>query len=86
MSVVDVGDISKRLDELMSRVQGGEEIEIMSSGRLIAKIVPTEQIRWKTWDEIAHIFDGPPDSDWERDVHRFDQTPVNPWERPRTTD
>jgi len=86
MSEVDVSDISKRVDELIGRVQQGEEIEIISSGQLVARLVPADQIRWKTWDEIAHIFDGPADTDWQHDVDIFDQNPVNPWERPRSID
>jgi len=47
---VNVHDAKTRLSELLSRVEGGEEITIAKAGRPVARLVP---IREKTTERIA---------------------------------
>ena len=86
MATVSLTEFRKKLSDFVKKAERGEEIGITIGGRLAARVVPVDPVRWKTWDEIAHIFDGPPDPDWEADVDKFDQTPIDPWERRREGD
>ncbi|WP_157575525.1 hypothetical protein [Prauserella rugosa] len=35
--------------------------------------------RWRTYDDVADLFDGTADPEWARDRDLIDQTVRNPW-------
>ena len=43
----------------------------------------TDRKTWRTWDEVADVFDGPADLDWEEDQGQIDQTVHDPWDEDR---
>ena len=51
----------------------------------VAELGPVRRDQWRSWTDVAAVFDGPsdpdcpPDPDWERDRDRIDQTPTDPW-------
>ncbi|MGI8415404.1 MAG: type II toxin-antitoxin system Phd/YefM family antitoxin [Nakamurella sp.] len=66
-----------------ARVEGGEEIDITVSGRLVARMVPAAPHRWQRWEDIAGTFPGRPDPDWQRDRDLIDQSVGDAWDRRR---
>lgn len=73
MNDVGLRELRQQASELVRRVEGGEEIVITVAGRPSARLVPVAPKRWRTFDEIADIFNGEEDPDWERDRDLVDQ-------------
>jgi hypothetical protein len=40
---------------------------------------PEPRQRWRTFDQISALFDGPTDPDWEADRDLVDQSVRDPW-------
>ena len=80
MDRVGLRELRQDASELIRRVETGEEIDITVAGRLAARIVPVTPKRWQTWDAIADLFHGPPDTNWPSDQERIDQSIKNPWD------
>ena len=81
MATVGLRELRQDASELVRRVEAGEEVEITVAGRLAARLVPAAPVRWRRWDDISSVFDGPGDPDWEHDRNLIDQSVTNPWER-----
>ena len=80
MDTVGLRELRQDASELIRRVETGEQIDITVAGRLAARIVPVAPKRWQTWDAIAELFQGPPDTSWESDQELVDQSITNPWD------
>ena len=80
MGTVGLRELRQDASELIRRVETGEQIDITVAGRLAARIVPVTPKRWQTWDAIAELFQGPPDTSWESDQELVDQSITNPWD------
>ena len=80
MDTVGLRELRQDASELIRRVETGEQIDITVAGRLAARIVPVTPKRWQTWDAIADLFRGPPDTSWESDQELVDQSITNPWD------
>jgi prevent-host-death family protein len=76
---VGLRELRQDASELVRRVEAGEEIDITVAGRLAARLVPARPQRWRRWDDIAALFNGPPDPAWERDRAVVDQSVNDPW-------
>lgn len=83
MNDVGLRELRQNASELVRKVESGEEITITVAGRPAARLVPIEPHRkqWRTFDEIADIFNGQGDPDWERDRDLIDQSLRDPWDR-----
>jgi len=79
MSVVGLRELRQEASDLVRRVEAGEEITITVAGRPSARLVSVSPQRWRRWDDVAELFDGPADSDWDADRDRIDQTLSDPW-------
>lgn len=79
MSIVGLRELRQDASELVRRVEAGEEITITVSGRPSARLVAASPRRWRSFDAIAELFDGPDDTEWESDRDRIDQTVRDPW-------
>ena len=68
-SVIIVGlrELRQRASELVQRAEKGEVVTITVNGRPSVQMVAADRRTWRTFDEIAELFDGPPDPDWEED-------------------
>ena len=80
VDTVGLRELRQDASELIRRVEAGEQIDITVAGRLAARIVPVAPKRWQTWDAIADLFHGPPDTSWESDQELVDQSITNPWD------
>lgn len=79
MSRVGLRELRQDASDLVRRVEAGEEITITVSGRPSARLVPALPTRWRSWTEIADLFQGPADVAWERDRDRLDTDVRDPW-------
>lgn len=76
---VGLRELRQDASDLVRRVEAGEEIDITVSGRLAARLVPVRPRRWRKWNDIEALFDGPPDPAWDHDRHAIDNAVADPW-------
>lgn len=81
METAGLRELRQHASELVRRAEAGETIAVTVSGREVAQLGPISRGRWRTWGEIAAIFDGPADVDWSADRDRIDQRPSDPFAR-----
>ncbi|WP_433802972.1 type II toxin-antitoxin system Phd/YefM family antitoxin [Actinomycetospora sp. CA-084318] len=79
MDSVGLRELRQNASELVRRVEGGERIEVTVSGRPSAVLVPAESRRWRSWSDVAEVFEGPADPEWEFDRDQVDQELRDPW-------
>lgn len=81
MNSVGLRELRQQASELVRKAQEGEEVTITVAGRPAARLVPIAPRQWRTFDEIADIFDDEEDPDWEHDRDLIDQRLYDPWDR-----
>lgn len=82
MGTVGLRELRQDASDLVRGVEAGEEITITVSGRASARLVPARPTPWRSWTEIAELFQGPVDAEWERDRDRLDADVRDPWAVP----
>ena len=82
MGTVGLRELRQQASELIRRVEAGEEVTITVAGRPSARLVPIVPQTWRTYDDVAEVFSGRPDSEWETDRDRIDQQLRDPWAAP----
>ena len=69
-------ELRQHASDLVRRAELGETVTVTVSGREVAQLGPLQRRQWRSWDDIAAVFDGPADLDWEHDrdliEHRID--------------
>ena len=60
-------------------VKPAEDITVTVAGRPSARLVQAEDRRWRSWGDIAALFDGPEDEEWARDRDEISQQIRDPW-------
>ena len=86
MTTVGLRELRQQASDLIRRAEAGEDVTITVAGRPSVRLVPVSPQRWRTWDEIAELFDGPQDTAWEQDRDLVDQQLVDPWAGPSRSD
>lgn len=79
MNTVGLRELRQDASDLVRRVEAGEEIVITVAGRPSARLVPVVAQRWRSFDDISGLFNGPADDEWKLDRDRIDQTVRDPW-------
>lgn len=79
MGTVGLRELRQDASELVRRVEAGEEITITVSGRPSARLVPAGPRRWRSWVDVAEVFEGPADVEWVEDRERLDGGVRDPW-------
>lgn len=79
MNTVGLRELRQDASELVRRVEAGEEITITVAGRPTARMVAAASQPWRSFEAIAELFDGPPDTEWEADRDRIDHAVRDPW-------
>lgn len=79
MATVDVHELRQSAAQLILRVEAGEEFTVTVAGRPSARLVAAESRRWRPYDVIADLFDGPTDSEWHVHRDQLDQALRDPW-------
>ena len=82
MEDVGLRELRQQASQLVRRAQAGEQVTITVSGRPAARLVPVEPNAWRTFDDIAELFAGPPDTEWTSDRELLDTSLRDPWSEP----
>lgn len=53
METIDIGDAEARFEELVERAERGEEFAIVRDGKPVARILPVNQTRVLTPEQVA---------------------------------
>lgn len=79
VTTVGLRELRQQASELVRRVEAGEEVTITVAGRPSARLVAVAPRTWRTWDEVADLFNGPADTEWNSDRDQIDQELRDPW-------
>lgn len=79
MGIVGLRELRQSASELVRRVEAGEEFTITVAGRPSARLIAADAQRWRGYDAVAELFDGPEDTAWGADRDRIDQAMRDPW-------
>ena len=63
MSIVGLCELRQQASDLVRRAEAGEEITITVSGRPAARLATAEPLRWRSYKDVADLFDGCIDGD-----------------------
>jgi prevent-host-death family protein len=70
--VVGLRELRQQASELVRRAEAGEEVTITVAGRPSVRLVPAVPRSWRSYSEIADVFEGPADAEWIADRERVD--------------
>jgi prevent-host-death family protein len=79
MTVVGLRELRQQASELVRRVEAGEEVTITVAGRPSARLVPIAPRSWRSYTDMAEVFNGPVDPEWTADRERVDDALREPW-------
>ncbi|MFC3686957.1 type II toxin-antitoxin system prevent-host-death family antitoxin [Aquipuribacter hungaricus] len=79
MTTIGLRELRQQASELLRRVEGGEQVLITVAGRPSARLVPVSPRAWRSWTDVADLFDGPADLQWDTDRNRLDDDLRDPW-------
>lgn len=60
-------ELRQRASELVRQAEAGEVITVSVNGRPVAELGPVRRDRWRSWDDVADLFEGPADPSWSED-------------------
>ena len=80
MTTIGLRELRQQASELLRRVEGGEQVLITVAGRPSARLVPVSARAWRSWNDVADIFDGPADPQWDTDRGLLDGKLRDPWD------
>ncbi len=83
MTTIGLRELRQQASELLRRVEGGEQVLITVAGRPSARLVPVSPRAWRSWRDVADVFDGPADPQWDTDRDRVDGQLYDPWDTAR---
>lgn len=79
MSDVGLRELRRDAADLVRRVNAGEEITIVVDGRPRARLVRANSRQWRSYSEIADLYEGPPGAGWISDLDRVDGALRDSW-------
>lgn len=79
MDTVGLRELRQHASELMRRVEAGEEVTITVADRPSARLISAGAQRWRSFAQIADLFEGPEDTAWAADPDGLDQALRDPW-------
>ena len=74
-------ELRQNASELVKQAEAGETIVVTVSGREVAELGPVRRDQWRTWADVAAIFDGPVDDAWQGDADAVDHALTDPFTR-----
>lgn len=80
MENVGLRELRQDASGLVRRAEAGEEITITVSGRPSARLAPLTPARWKRWNDVADLFQGPGDPTWQADRQLLADELRDPWD------
>lgn len=82
MPKIGVRELRQNASEILRKVEAGDTITVMASGRPVAKIVPLLGNQWVSGDRVKLIFKSPTDPKWDAERRAFGVEEISdPWNR-----
>ena len=81
MSTVGLRELRQGASALVRRAEAGEDITVTVAGRPSVRLVPVRRDHWRSWADVAELFDGPGDPEWAGTRVLVDDATVDPWDR-----
>ena len=72
-------ELRQHASDLVRRAERGETVTVTVNGREVAQLGPLQRRQWRTWDDIAVVFDGTSDRDWAQDRDLVDHGVSDPF-------
>jgi len=72
-------ELRQRASELVRQAEAGAVITVSVNGRPVAQLGPVSAEHWRSWEDVAGIFDGSADPDWVVDRDLIDQSVADPF-------
>jgi len=79
MTTAGLRELRQRASDLVRQAEAGEIITVSVNGRPVAQLGPVPPDQWRSWTDVASVFDGPADLDWTTDRERVDQQLADPF-------
>lgn len=79
MASTGLRELRQRASELVRQAEAGEVITVSVSGRDVAELGPVRRDQWRSWADVAVVFNGPPDAQWDDDRDLLDQSARDPF-------
>ena len=79
MAKAGLRELRQHASDLVRRAEQGETVTVTVSGREVAQLGPLQRMQWRSWDDIAAVFDGPSDRDWAHDRDLVDHGVSDPF-------
>lgn len=76
---IGVRELKQNASDVVRRAEGGEDVTVLVAGRPSVEMTRIRSHRWRSWAEVAELFNGPADQGWERDRDLVDQEIRDPW-------
>jgi prevent-host-death family protein len=73
MATTGLRELRQQASELVRRAEAGETVTVTVSGRPVADLGPVARRSWRSWNEVAEVFDDHADADWVVDREVVDQ-------------
>jgi prevent-host-death family protein len=79
MATTGLRELRQNASDLVRRAERGETVTVTVSGREVAQLGPLQRTRWRAWEEVVGVFQGPVDDDWTADRDLVDQEVKDPF-------
>lgn len=79
MTKAGLRELRQNASDLVRRAENGETVTVTVSGREVAQLGPLQRTQWRTWEDIACVFDGPSDDEWSKDRDLVDHEVKDPF-------
>ena len=79
MTKAGLRELRQHASDLVRRAERGETVTVTVSGREVAQLGPLQRMQWRTWDDIAVVFDVPSERDWAHDRDLVDHGVSDPF-------
>ena len=77
MAKAGLRELRQHASDLVRRAEHGETVTV--SGREVAELGPLQRMQWRTWEDVAAVFEGPSDDDWAKDRDLVDHGVSDPF-------
>lgn len=79
MTKAGLRELRQHASDLVRRAEGGETVTVTVSGREVAQLGPLQRTQWRSWEDIACVFEGPSDDTWSKDRDLVDHEVKDPF-------
>jgi prevent-host-death family protein len=80
VDTIGLRELRQHASDVVRRAEEGEELLVTVAGRPAAVLGPATPTRWRRYEEIVAIFEGPADPAWSAERDLIDQSIGDGWQ------